>query len=80
MWIGAGVGSEHAEQQPHEGGLAGAVEPDQGVDLAGLDVEVDVANAGAAAELAGHAAGMDASWSCRRLQHVEHRVRPRRPA
>ena len=42
----AGVGAQHPEQQAHQGGLARAVEPDQRVDLAGGDVEVDVVDAG----------------------------------
>ena len=35
----AGVGGEHAERDPHRGGLAGAVAADEAEDLAGADVE-----------------------------------------
>ena len=37
----AGVGQQAAGEQADEGGLAGAVRADQGVDLAGREVEVD---------------------------------------
>ncbi|BDZ55241.1 hypothetical protein GCM10025870_23140 [Agromyces marinus] len=57
---GARVGAEHADEQPHERGLARAVQADERVDLAGGDVEVDAVEAGSAAECAREGAGLEA--------------------
>jgi hypothetical protein len=39
---GAGVGTHEPDEDVHQGALAGAVLPEQGVDLARRHVEVDV--------------------------------------
>jgi len=39
---GALVGTDETEQDPHRGRLARAVRPEEAVDVAGLDVQVDV--------------------------------------
>ena len=38
----SGAGSQHPEQETHQGRLAGAVETDDGVDLSGVDFEIDI--------------------------------------
>ena len=38
------VGLEHAKEQPHQGGLAGPVEPHQRVNLTGQQQQVDIYN------------------------------------
>ena len=36
------VGPQHPQQEPHQGGFPGPVQADQGVDLAGEDLKIDV--------------------------------------
>jgi hypothetical protein len=49
------VGAQQAEQHVHQGGLAGAVLAQQGVDLAGLDHQVDAVVGGEGPEPLGDA-------------------------
>ncbi len=55
----AAGGTQHAEQQADGGGLAGAVQSQEGVDLALLDAQVELVDGGQAFEAAGEVVGVD---------------------
>ena len=46
----SGVGTEHAEREPHQGGLAGSVQADERDDLSRTDRQLQIVYAGAAGE------------------------------
>ena len=69
-------GGDAAAEQADEGGLARAVGADQGVDLVGLEVEIDLVHGLEPAEMAGEAARLEDHGS-----HGRNRARsaPSRP-
>jgi hypothetical protein len=46
----AGVRPQHPEDQPHQGGLAGTVEPDERMDLSWVHHEIHAVHTGAPGE------------------------------
>ena len=56
---GALVGAQQTQQHPDGGGLAGAVGPQEAVDLAGCDLEVEVVERDHAPESLGEGGGVD---------------------
>ena len=75
----AAVARELAAELRHEGGLAGAVRADQGMDLAGVDAQVDAIGRDQAAEALLEAAHVEQRRCRRGVGHDERRRAPSRP-